>query len=134
MKLNTTLFLGLFCISATFSATLSTACAEEKKAEVKNEKKVEGGEKWVSLFNGKDLTGWTPKFKGHDLGVNFNDTFRVEDGILKVCYDKYDKWDNNFGHLFYKEEFSHYRLRVEYRFVGKQCDRLAPAGRAGTMA
>ncbi len=76
--------------------------------------------KWVQLFNGKDLTGWTPKFVGHALGENFKDTFRVEDGLLRVCYDKYDKWENNFGHLFYQSEFSHYLLRVEYRFVGEQ--------------
>jgi hypothetical protein len=48
----------------------------------------------------------------------------VEDGVLKVAYDKYDNFNNQFGHLFYKEPFSHYRLRVEYRFVGEQ----APGG------
>lgn len=75
---------------------------------------------WVPLFNGKNLDGWTPKIKGFDLGVNHLDTFRVEDGILKVSYDKYGQFDGKFGHLFYKEPFSHYHLRVEYRFVGEQ--------------
>lgn len=75
---------------------------------------------WVSLFNGKDLTGWTPKIKGYELGENFGNTFRVEDGLLKVAYDQYDNFGNRFGHLFYKDTFSHYRLRVEYRFVGEQ--------------
>lgn len=75
---------------------------------------------WETLFNGKDLTGWTPKIKGYDLGVNFGDTFRVEDGLLKVVYDQYDKFNNRFGHLFYKEPLSRYILRVEYRFVGEQ--------------
>jgi hypothetical protein len=78
-------------------------------------------EKWISLFNGKDLTGWTVKFTKHDAGVNFNDTFRVEDGVLKVNYDKWKSFDGQFGHLYTKEKYSHYRLRVEYRFVGKQC-------------
>ena len=78
-------------------------------------------EKWISLFNGKDLDGWTPKIKGHELGENYGDTFRVEDGLLKVSYDKYKKFAGQFGHLFYKEPFSKYRLRVEYRFVGEQC-------------
>ena len=77
-------------------------------------------EKWIQLFNGKDLKGWTPKFAGHALGENYLNTFRVEDGILKVCYDKYTKFDNKFGHLFYAKPFSNYRLRVECRFVGKQ--------------
>lgn len=77
-------------------------------------------EDWIQLFNGKNLDGWTPKIRFYALGDNFGDTFRVEDGLLKVAYDKYDKYDDRFGHLFYKDRFSHYRLRVEYRFVGEQ--------------
>jgi len=80
-------------------------------------------EKWTPLFNGKDLAGWTPKIRHHALGENYGNTFRVEDGILKVVYDKdaYPTFDERFGHLFYKDKLSHYRLRVEYRFVGDQC-------------
>ena len=75
---------------------------------------------WVQLFNGKDLTGWKVKIKGHELGDNYKNTFRVDDGLLKVAYDGYDKFDGRFGHLFYEKPFSNYILRVEYRFVGKQ--------------
>lgn len=78
--------------------------------------------KWIPLFNGKDLDGWTPKIRGCDLGVNFNDTFRVADGVIRVCYDKYDgKFDGHFGHLFWRDKLGCYRLRAEYRFVGDQC-------------
>jgi hypothetical protein len=77
-------------------------------------------EDWIVLFNGKDLKGWTPKISKHDLGENFGNTFRVEDGLLKVRYDKYRSFDAQFGHLFYKDPFSYYRLVVEYRFVGQQ--------------
>jgi len=76
--------------------------------------------KWIQLFNGKDLTGWKVKIKGYELGENFGDTFRVEDGLLKVSYDKYENFGGKFGHLFYDGTFSNYRLRVEYRFVGDQ--------------
>jgi hypothetical protein len=76
---------------------------------------------WIALFNGKNLDGWTPKITGYPLGENYADTFRVEDGVLKVAYDKYPEFDGKFGHLFYKTPFSHYRLRIEYRFVGEQC-------------
>jgi hypothetical protein len=79
-----------------------------------------GEARWIRLFNGKDLTGWTPKIAKHELGENYKDTFRVEDGLLTVAYDQYDKFDGEFGHLFYKDPFSHYRLRVEYRFTGNQ--------------
>lgn len=75
---------------------------------------------WISLFNGRNLDGWKIKITGSDLGENHFNTFRVEDGVLRVAYDRYDKFSGEFGHLFYKDKFSHYRLRAEYRFVGKQ--------------
>jgi hypothetical protein len=77
-------------------------------------------EEWVSLFNGKDLEGWDIKIKGSELNTNYKNTFRVEDGLLKVRYDEYEKFNNEFGHIFYKTPFSHYKLRIEYRFVGEQ--------------
>jgi 3-keto-disaccharide hydrolase len=77
-------------------------------------------EAWIPLFNGKSLDGWTPKFAKHDLGEDFNDTFRVENGLLEVRYDKWTHFDGEFGHLFYREPFSYYRLVAEYRFVGNQ--------------
>ena len=88
-----------------------TVCAAEPPAR----------DVWIPLFNGKDLTGWTPKIRYHAAGENFANTFRVEEGMIKVRYDGYDgKFDSRFGHLFYILPFSHYRLRVEYRFVGEQ--------------
>lgn len=75
---------------------------------------------WIPLFNGKNLDGWTPKFTGHDYGVNYNNTFRVEDGLLTVSYDEWETFNKEYGHLFYKESYSNYRIRVEYRFTGEQ--------------
>jgi hypothetical protein len=75
---------------------------------------------WIQLFNGKDLTGWTPKFAKHDLGENYNGTFRVEEGLLKVRYDKWEIFNEEFGHMFYKDPFSYYVIAAEYRFVGDQ--------------
>lgn len=93
------------CLCAVLAA--SAALAEE--------------EKWVPLFNGRDLTGWTPKIRYCEAGDNFANTFRVVDGLLTVSYDGYDTFNKRYGHLFYKDTFSHYRLRVEYRFIGEQC-------------
>lgn len=78
-------------------------------------------EEWIQLFNGKDLAGWDIKFNEHELNDNYLNTFRVEDGLLKVVYDEYEEFGNKFGHIFYNKPFSSYKLRVEYRFVGKQC-------------
>jgi hypothetical protein len=77
-------------------------------------------ENWIQLFNGKDLSGWEIKIKGSPLNVNYNNTFRVEDGIMKACYDEYDTFRLEFGHIYYKEPFSNYKLRIEYRFTGEQ--------------
>lgn len=81
---------------------------------------------WIQLFNGRDLSDWTIKFTKHDVGVNYNDTFRVEDGLLKVRYDKWSTFNGEFGHIFYKEPFSYYLLAAEYRFVGEQVTGAGP--------
>jgi hypothetical protein len=73
---------------------------------------------WHSLFNGRDLSGWTPKIAKHPAGENYANTFRVEDGVLKVSYDGYDKFDGQFGHLYSNLAYSNYILRLEYRFTG----------------
>lgn len=75
---------------------------------------------WISLFNGIDLEGWTPKFAGHPLGENYKNTFIVQDSAIKASYAEYDTFRNEFGHLFYKTPFKFYRLKMEYRFTGSQ--------------
>lgn len=122
-------------IALSFSVCLLTysvgICQEtpkiEKSSGEKASKSPDSGEKpaaeWIQLFNGKDLSGWTPKIRHHELGDNYGNTFRVEDGLLKVRYDAdaYPTFDERFGHLYFDQPYSHYRLRVEYRFVGEQC-------------
>lgn len=95
------LTIALFCLSLSLQA-------QERKG-------------WIQLFNGKNLDGWTAKITGHEPGENFGNTFRVENGLLKVVYDQYKSFDGQFGHIFYKEKFSKYIIGVEYRFVGEQC-------------
>ena len=100
-------------ITVLMLAVLGAACIPAAVAE-------DAGGVWVPLFNGKDLEGWTPKIVGYPLGENYGNTFRVEDGVIKVSYDQYKAFDDKFGHLFYTTPFTDYRLRVEYRFTGKQ--------------
>jgi hypothetical protein len=75
--------------------------------------------RWTELFNGKDVEDWMVKIHHHDVGVNFGNTFRVEDGMIKVRYDAYDDFNDQFGHLYYKTPFSKFHLIVEYRFSGE---------------
>ena len=73
---------------------------------------------WISIFNGKDLEGWSMKFTGQEYQENYLNTFQAKDGKLIASYAAYDTFDNDFGHIFYREKLSQYRLRLEYRFVG----------------
>lgn len=75
---------------------------------------------WQKIFNGKNLDGWVAKFAHHENGDNFAETFRARDGAIQVRYDKYPEFGERFGHLFYKQKLSHFRLRLEYRFFGIQ--------------
>lgn len=76
--------------------------------------------KWQKLFNGKDLRDWKIKIKNHPLNENYGNTFRVENGVMKVSYDQYDSFKQQFGHIYYKQKFTAYLLVVEYRFTGEQ--------------
>lgn len=77
-------------------------------------------EEWISIFNGKNLDGWDIKIKGFELNENYNNTFSAAEGILRVSYDDYKEFNNEFGHIYYNQSFSKYKLRLDYRFVDDQ--------------
>lgn len=98
------------------------ACNQEQQAQsdTPNKTKSQTEEKWIPLFNGEDIDDWIVKIHHHEAGENYGNTFRVEDGILKVRYDDYEgDFNDQFGHLYYKQPYSYYKLRLEYRFVGE---------------
>lgn len=97
----------------------NTSASSQKETQATNQKQSRVNQ-WQSIFNGKDLSGWNPKFANAEYGDNFKNTFAVKDGKLVVLYDEYTEFDNRFGHLYYQNPHSHYRLKVEYRFVGEQ--------------
>lgn len=77
-------------------------------------------EEWTEMFNAKDLEGWTTKIHHYDVNDNYGDTFRVEDGLVKVRYDQYEgEFNDRFGHLYYDVPYSYFHFSVEYRFVGE---------------
>lgn len=77
--------------------------------------------KWISLFNGKNLDGWVVKISGYEPGDNFANTYRVKNGAIETGYEGYgDNFNKRFGLLFYKKPYSHYRLKLKYKFFGEQ--------------
>jgi len=95
-----------------FSALYMQSCNNKEEEKDKND------EEWVSLFNGKDLSGWDIKIKDHPLNENYKNTFRIEDSLLRVSYSDYEKFDNQFGHFYTQQPYSYYKLKLQYRFVG----------------
>ena len=108
-------FLSLSVPLSAQNAVSSAASASPSAGEAAS-----SSAQWISLFNGKNLDGWTPKIRYEAFGEDSRKTFRVEDGVIKVGYENYDLFKESFGHLFYKTPYSRYRLRVEYRFTGQQ--------------
>ena len=80
------------------------------------------GRKSVSLFNGKDLTGWHADVPKMDNDPNVKSPFIVRDGMLVSL-------GTPRGHLITGKVYRDYRLEVEYRFPGKpgNCGVLAHA-------
>ena len=77
-------------------------------------------ESWLELFDGVSLKGWKVKIKGEPLGQDLRETFRVQDKRISINYENYSAWEDSFGHLFYHLSYSHYILKLEYRFIGEQ--------------
>ena len=89
-------------IAALLSVWSAPLDADEKKA------------KTISLFNGKDLSGWTHylwdrKAKKQDTSTKPEDVWSVEDGIL-ICRGK------PAGYLRTKQEYENYKLSLEWRW------------------
>ncbi|NLA61632.1 MAG: DUF1080 domain-containing protein [Bacteroidales bacterium] len=101
-----------------FSILLSISiggCSTKKKSN-------DESSEWLQLLANDNLDDWTVKIKGYEVGNNYGNTFQIENGVLKVRYnnDAYPTFNDRFGHIFYKDTYSHYLLRLEYRFVGEQ--------------
>ncbi len=126
MRFKPVVLFSVFAISMIMMMIIISAMSSLIAPEIVLAQKSNDPDKkeWIKLFNGRDLTGWDVKIAGYDLNDNFGNTFRVENGVMKVGYEKYDKFNNRFGHIFYKDKFSYYLIAVEYRFVGDQ----APGG------
>ncbi len=66
----------------------------------------------ISLFNGKDLSGWHADVPKADDNKDIKASFIVRDGNLVSL-------GRPLGHLITDESYQDYRLEVEYRFPGK---------------
>lgn len=103
-----------------------TGCQKKKGYVAQSAKE---SEKWVKIFNGRDLSDWKVKIKGYPLGNNFGNTFRAENGVIRVDYSAYEDFGDRFGHLFFEIPYSSYRFKLAYRFTEGQ----APGGESWAL-
>ena len=68
------------------------------------------GEGWTSLFNGKDLTGWTVQCKPQDKGRTF---WKVEDGAIVA--DSMGAKGHDYVWLCTEKEYGNFVLRLKFQ-------------------
>lgn len=68
-------------------------------------------DKTISLFNGKDLTGWHADVPAMDTNASIKSPFTIRNGMFVSL-------GTPGGHLITDKVYENYRLQVEYRFVG----------------
>ena len=68
----------------------------------------------ISLFNGKDLTGWHVDVPKADKNPEIEPSFTVRGGLLVSL-------GRPGGHLITDAIYQDYRLKLEYRFVSRAC-------------
>jgi hypothetical protein len=74
---------------------------------------------WVSMYNGKDLDGWTPYFAKKGL-ANPDSTFQYSPEGYLFVNQRLGKDVTGFGHMFYtKKKLSYYIARAVYRFTSE---------------
>ncbi len=97
-----------------FLAVILTACQPTGSSSNSDQ------EDWISLFNGVDLSGWDIKIAGYPLNENYQETFIVEDSMIRISYDNYEEFNDAFGHMYYQTPYSYYKMKFDYRFTGEQ--------------
>lgn len=75
---------------------------------------------WKSLFNGKDLDGWTVTIKGLAPGEDPDKLVQVRDGAIHMYPDTDPAAKVPFGVITHKDTFSRFHLVLEYRWLEKK--------------
>ena len=74
----------------------------------------------VALFNGQNLDGWSVFIDQQPAGSDSGQIFQVNDGVIHVYRSAAGGSVQPFGYIATKEVYSHYRLKLEYRWGEKK--------------
>jgi putative membrane-bound dehydrogenase-like protein len=89
---------------------------------------------WEPLITGKDLAGWYTYIDGHGPDADPDRLIQVHEGVIHAYKDATADSPQPHGYLSTKREYSHYRLRLQYKWGAKRfAPREAAVRDAGIM-
>ena len=74
----------------------------------------------TALFNGQNLDGWSVYIDKQPAGSDAGRIFQVNDGVIHVYRSAAAGSAQPFGYIATKKLYSHYRLKMEYRWGEKK--------------
>ncbi|RYD46774.1 MAG: DUF1080 domain-containing protein, partial [Verrucomicrobiaceae bacterium] len=77
-------------------------------------------EEWQTLFNGKDLSGWTTVLENKKPGEDPDRYVQVRDGVIHMYADTDPAARVPFGVIVHEKTFSRFHMSVEYRWAEKK--------------
>jgi hypothetical protein len=77
-------------------------------------------EKWVALFNGRDLTGWYTFLQKHGKDRDPDHVIAIEDGAIHLYKDAAERSNVLMGYIATEKEYGDYHLRFQYRWGTKK--------------
>lgn len=98
------------CLLLFFSAACVNKLAKSNSANT---------EVWENLLDKNHINKCNIKIRGEAYNYNYLNTFKVTDSIIEVSYDNYKEFIQKFGHIFYQDSLSYYKLQFEYFIQGE---------------
>jgi hypothetical protein len=106
------LFVALFCV---FGATLSVHADS-----LSDSAQTLSGAQWIRLFDGSTLNGWHTQIQGKKKNEDPAKFFQVENGVIHVYKDQPAGIAVPNGYIATDKEYSHYHLRLEFKWGAKR--------------
>ena len=77
-------------------------------------------ERWISLFNGRNLDGWYTFLQKHGKNSDPDRVITIEDGAIHLYKDASEGSQVVMGYIATEKEYGNYQLRLQYRWGTKK--------------
>ena len=119
-------------LPAAFSTvTFCVICGSFTSADVRAAE-ANDAPRWQSLFNGENLTGWSTVLSKSPPIENPDEIVQVADDAIHIYKSAPAGTEQPYGYICTDKDFSHYRLRLQYRWGDKRfvprVDKIRDAG------